>query len=385
VSRAAPQTSPAPPSAAPVLALCAAAGAVFLVAFAVSVSQFPYQPGFDDAEHVAAALVWRDELRLDASGPFVRVPLWQMLLGTLFHLARPLVVIPALQIACVLASLAAYGVFVRHAQRTTPIPLPALATPLLAFVLAPQTLLYARHPVNELWIGALCAWVLALGVTRPRGAWLASGLAVGAAAMTKLSMGLLVLPALVFAWRGDTEQRRRRLAGVALGAALVTGPCIALHEVQRGELPLDTTSAYTLGEYMPDAWMRLGDHAERQRAGMQSFRRQLAEDPLGFTGAAFERLVRWLRRPASADFALFVRGFPKRSVGLWEHTVLWSLLVLAVVGTTRSSAPIWTFVLALPVLCSVPLHVPFVPKILPIFPCLLLAPLGLARLLDRFR
>lgn len=389
MSRAAPQPPPAPgpqaPGAPPVLALCAAAGAIFLVAFALYAARFPYLPGFDDAEHVAAALVWRDELRLGTSGLFVRVPLWQVLLGTLFQLARPLLAIPALQVSCVLATLAACGVFVRHASRTTPISTAALVPPLLAFALAPQTLLYARHPVNELWIGALAAWVLALGVARPRGAWLASGLAVGAAAMTKLSMGLLLLPALIFAWRGDLLSRSRRLACVALGAALVMGPCVALHQLQRGQLPLDNTSAYTLGEYMPDAWIQLGDHAERQRAGMQSFRRQLTEDPLGFAGAAIKRLGRWLSRPASADFALFVPGFPKRAVGLWEHAILWSLLALAVAGTTRNTAPIWIFVLALPVLCSLPVHVPFVPKILPIFPGLLLAPLGLARLLARGR
>jgi hypothetical protein len=231
VSRAAPQPIPAPrqqaPDAPPVLALCAAAGAIFLVAFACYSARFRFLPGFDDAEHVAAALVWRDEWRLDTSGLFVRVPLWQVLLGTLFQLARPLLAIPALQVGCVLATLAACGVFVRHASRTTPISTAALAAPLLAFALAPQTLLYARHPVNELWIGALAAWILALGVARPRGAWLASGLAVGAAAMTKLSMGLLLLPALIFAWRGDAPGRHRRLACVALGAALVTGPCVA--------------------------------------------------------------------------------------------------------------------------------------------------------------
>jgi 4-amino-4-deoxy-L-arabinose transferase-like glycosyltransferase len=365
------------------LALCGGAAVLFLVVFTAYTSQVPYQPGFDDAEHVAAGLHWRDTQQLGTQGLFVRVPLWQVLLGTLFHLARPLVAIPALQVICVFATLAACAVFVRHAARTTPIPKLALAVPLLAFALAPQTLLYARHPVNELWIGALAAWVLALGVAQPRGAWLASGLAVGAAAMTKLSMGLLLLPALIFAWRSDSAGRSRRLACVALGAALVAGPCVALHAVQRSGQPLDNTSAYSLGEFMPDAWLQLGDPAERQRAGMASFRRQVSGDPLGYAGGALTRLGRWITRPATSDFALFVPGFPKGAVGLWEHTILLGLLALAVVGTTARTAPIWLFVVALPILCSVPVHVPFVPKLLPVFPCLLLAPVGLARLLER--
>lgn len=363
--------------------LCAGAFVLFLGAFALLSSQTPFRSGFDDAEHVAAALVWRDEWRLDTSGLFVRVPLWQVLLGTLFHAARPLVAIPLLQSACVMATLLACGVFVRHAARDAPLTPLALGLPLSAFALSPQALLYARHPVNELWIGALAAWVLALGVARPGPGWLASGLAVGAAAMTKLSMGLLAAPALFFAWRGDVAGRPRRLAGVALGTALVVAPCLALHHGQRGGLPLDNTSAYTLGEFMPEAWLALGDHRERRDAGMQSFRRQLAEDPLGFSAGAAQRLWRWLSRPATADFALFVPGFPTRAIGLWEHSLLLALLGLAALGTTRETAPIWIFVLALPLLCSLPVHVPFVPKILPVFPCLLLAPLGLARLLAR--
>lgn len=389
MSRAAPQPASAPrpegPGAPPVLALCAGGAALFLVAFTAYASQFAYQPGFDDAEHVAAGLRWRDELSLGTSGLFVRVPLWQVLLGTLFFVARPLVAIPALQIACVFATFGACAVFVRHVSRTTSISWVALGVPLVAFALAPQTLLYARHPVNELWIGALAAWVLALGIAQPRGAWLTSGLAVGAAAMTKLSMGLLLLPALIFAWRGETQGRRRRLALVALGAALVTGPCVVLHQAQRPGQPLDNTSAYSLGEYMPEAWLELGDANQRRAAGMRSFTSRLRSDPLGYSGATLARLGRWLSRPASADFALFTPGFPRSAVGLWEHSILLGLIVLAIVGTSATTAPIWIFIVALPILCSVPVHVPFVPKILPVFTCLLLAPLGLARLLARER
>ena len=74
-------------------------------------------------------------------------------------------------------------------------------------------------------------------------------------------------------------------------------------------------------------------------------------------------------------------GFPAGTVGFWEHAVLWSLVLLAAFGTTTRTAPIWIFLAAIPVLCAFPVHVPFTPKIVPIFPCLLLAPLGLARVL----
>lgn len=363
------------------LALGAASGGAFLAGFGVWVSHSSFYPGFDDLEHLRAALVWRDTLRLDDAGPFVRVPLWQVLLGTLFLLLRPGLAIALLQCASVLASIAACLYFVRRSCARSALPLAALAVPLFAFALSPQTLLYARHAVNEPWLGALAAWVLALGATRPRGAPLGLGLASGAAAMTKLSMGVLLVPALLFAWRGAPERRVARLAQLALGAALVVGPCLGLHAAQRAHLPVDNTSAYSLGEYTPQQWLALGDARERQRAGMASFRRQLGGDPLGYAQDALHRLARWLTRPATADFALFVPGFPKAAVGLWEQAVLWGLLVLALAGTTRATAPIWIFIAALPLLCAFPVHVPFVPKILPVFPCLLLAPLGLARLL----
>jgi hypothetical protein len=96
---------------------------------------------------------------------------------------------------------------------------------------------------------------------------------------------------------------------------------------------------------------------------------------------AFRRLALWLARPASADFALFVPGFPTAVVGVWEHAVFWGLLGLAALGTTRASTPIWIFMLAVPLACAFPPHVPFVPKLMPLFPALLLAPQGVLRLL----
>ena len=116
---------------------------------------------------------------------------------------------------------------------------------------------------------------------------------------------------------------------------------------------------------------------------MASFRAELTRDPVGYAGAAARRLTRWITRPATADFALFVPGFSPGPFGIWEHAVLWSLVLLAALGTTTRTAPIWIFLAAIPVLCAFPVHVPFTPKIIPIFPCLLLAPLGLARVLRR--
>jgi len=363
----------------PIVALGVTAAAVFLAAFATHLELVPAAPGFDDLEHLQAAIVWQQEGRLQADGIFVRVPLWTVLLGTLSRLFRPGTAIAFVQAACVLATLALALAFARRASAERALPLAAVAAPLLVFASSPQVVLYARHAVNELWIGALAAAVLAIGAARPRGAALALGLACGAAAMTKLSMGLLAVPAAIFAWRGDPQRRAVRLAQLALGAALVVIPLLTLHAVQRPGLPLDNTSAFTLGEYTPREWIALGDPLERRDAAMASFRAQLAGDPLGYAGNALRRLARWITRPATADFALFVPGFPSGPYGIWEHAVLWSLVLLAALGTTARTAPIWIFLAAIPVLCSFPVHVPFTPKIIPIFPCLLLAPLGLAR------
>lgn len=366
------------------MALGVAAAALFLAAFAAHVELMPAAvPGFDDLEHLQAAIVWQQEGRLQADGIFVRVPLWTVLLGTLSRLLRPGTAIAFVQAACVLATLALALAFARRASAERALPLAAVAAPLLVFASSPQVVLYARHAVNELWIGALAAGVLAIGAARPRGGALALGLVCGAAAMTKLSMGLLAVPAAIFAWRGDPQRRAVRLALLALGAALVVIPLAALHAVQRPGLPLDNTSAFTLGEYTPREWVALGDPLERRDAAMASFRAHLAGDPLGYAGDAVRRLARWITRPATADFELFVPGFPKWPFGIWEHAVLWSLVLLAAFGTTTRTAPIWIFVAALPVLCAFPAHVPFTPKIIPIFPCLLLAPLGLARVLRK--
>ena len=42
---------------------------------------------------------------------------------------------------------------------------------------------------------------------------------------------------------------------------------------------------------------------------------------------------------------------------------------------------IWIFILAVPLACAFPPHVPFVPKLMPLFPALWLAPHGVLRLL----
>jgi len=365
----------------PLVALGVAAAALFLAGFATRVGLMPVLPGFDDLEHLRAAVAWQQAGRLEDDGLFVRVPLWPVLLGTLSQVFRPGTAVAFVQITCVLATLALALAFARRASAERALPLTVVAAPVLIFASSPQVVLYAGHAVNELWIGALAAGVLFLGATRPRGGALALGLACGAAAMTKLSMGLLALPAGAFAWRGEPRRRALRLAQLALGAALVAVPLLALHAAQRPGLPLDNTSAFTLGEYTPQEWLVLGDPLERRDAAMASFRAELTRDPVGYAGAAARRLTRWITRPATADFALFMPGFPKRAFGIWEHAVLGSLLVLAALGTTRRTAPIWIFLVAIPVLCAFPVHVPFTPKIIPIFPCLLLAPLGLARAL----
>ena len=365
----------------PLTALGVAASALFLAAFAIHVWLLPIAPGFDDFEHLQAAMAWQQEGRLQSDGVFVRVPLWPVLLGTPAHLLRPGTAVAFVQIACVLATLALALAFARRASAERALPLAAVAAPILLFASSPQVVLYARHAVNELWIGALAAGVLFLAAAPARGGPLALGLASGAAAMTKLSMGLLAVPAAAFAWRGGPHRRAARLAQLALGAALVAVPLVALHATQRPGLPLDNTSAFTLSEYTPQEWIALGDPLERREAGMARFRAALTRDPLGYASAVAKRLTRWITRPATTDFALFMPKFPARAFGLWEHAVLGILVVLAVLGTTARTAPIWIFLAALPILCAFPAHVPFTPKIIPVFPCLLLAPLGLSRAL----
>jgi len=362
-------------------ALGGLAAALFLAAFAGLISATPFRPGFDDVEHLTAALHWRDHLRLDAAGPFVRVPLWQVLLGTLFRWLPPGLAVALLQCTAVLVAIA---LCLRHLGRLpAPRPLPLLAAaPVFAFALSPQALLYARHPVNEPWVGLLAMGVLYLGVSAGRGRALGMGLLCGTAVMTKLMAGALLLPAAVFAWRGvPREGRARALALLALGAAVAAGPLAALHALQRPGAPLDDTSAFTLSRYTPQQWVALGPPTERQRAGLAEFREHFGSDPAGYLAGAGRRLARWLARPATADFALFVPGFPTAAVGAWEHAVFWSLMGLAALGTTAASAPIWLFLAAVPLACAFPPHVPFVPKLIPLFPALLLAPQGVLRLL----
>jgi hypothetical protein len=361
-------------------ALGLAAGALFLAAFATLISATPYHPGFDDAEHLTAALHWRAHLRLDPGGPFVRVPLWQVLLGTLFAWLPPGLAVALLQCGIVLAAIA---LCLRGLQRLpAPRPLPWLAAaPVFAFALSPQALLYARHPVNEPWVGLLAMGVLYLGVFGGRGRAFGMGLLCGAAVMTKLMAGALLLPAAVFAWRAPRERRIRAVALLALGAAVAAGPFLALHALQRPGAPLDDTSAFTLSRYTPRQWVALGPPAERQRAGMAEFRAHFGADPAGYLAGAARRLALWLARPAAADFALFVPGFPTAAVGAWEHVVFFGLLGLAAFGTTAASAPIWLFLLAVALACAFPPHVPFVPKLVPLYPALLLAPQGVLRLL----
>jgi hypothetical protein len=357
------------------------AGALFLTAFAVLISTTSFHLGFDDAEHVTAALHWRDHLRLETGGPFVRVPLWQVLLGTLFAWLPPGLAVALFQCAVVLVAIA---LAVRHLARLPePRPLPLLAAaPVFAFALSPQVLLYGRHPVNEPWVGLLAMGVLYLGTGSARGRAFGMGLLCGAAAMTKLMAGALLVPAAVFAWRGKPRERRvGALALLSLGAAVAAGPFAALHAVQRPGAPLDDTSAFTLSRYTPRQWVALGPAAARQRAGMAEFREHLGSDPAGYLAGAAGRLGLWLARPATADFALFVPGFPTAAVGAWEHAVFFALLGLAALGTTAASAPIWIFLVAVALACAFPPHMPFVPKLIPVFPALLLAPQGVLRLL----
>lgn len=365
------------------LAAFALAVAAFLGAWAVLVATLAYHPGFDDGEHLRAALLWAGEGRLDAQGIFVRVPLFAVLLGTLFHALEPLKALFAFQLAVVAAALA---LFFRHARLAAG---PAGATPAsLATVLllawSPLVLLYTRHAVNELFIGLLAMGVLTLGLhpVRGRAVWL--GLLCGAAGMTKLMALALVAPALIFLLRGLPGRRAAgEAARFAAGLAAVVVPLVTLHLVQRPGLPLDTTSAFNLSGYDANEWVALGGPLERYHAGLAHWRESLTGDPLGYAAGVGRRLARWTLRPATADFAYYYPDFPTGPVGIWEQVSLAALLLLAAVGTTRASAPIWLFHAAVLASSVLPMHVPFTPKVMLVFPSLLLAPAGVDRLLGR--
>lgn len=340
-------------------------------------SHYPWRRGFDDFDHIPAALRWAKELRLSDDSLFLRVPFWPMLLGTFFRIFGVTAGLLLVQAGVVFGTLVIY--FRYTASLRSRVHPAMIYLPPAVFLLSPQVLLYSRHAVNEPFIGLLAATVLLVGreVSSRRGFGL--GILCGVATMSKIASAALIVPAVVMLLHSRLGTvRARALVGLVLGMTLVLAPLVTLHIAQRGWVVIDTTSAYNLSRYDAREWWELGDHMERYRAGMADFRDAFSGDPVGYLRGFIERLNRWILRPSSADFALFYKDYPHGLLRAWDTVVLWTLGLAALLGTDRRNASIWVFILAMVVGCTFPRHTPYSPKVTLIYPFLLLAPYGLA-------
>lgn len=363
-------------------ALSLALLAPYLLGRAWIASTWPHHRGFDDFDHIPAALEWASHFRLTSDGLFLRVPLWHVLLGSFFLVFGVQTGLFVLQAGILWTTLFAYLMYVERALGREARGL--LLLPPLAFALSPQSLLYGRHAVNEPFVGLLSVAVIVAGATAFRGRAVVLGLLCGAGAMTKTIAAALLIPALTYLLaRPGPESRLRALAGLAGGIAAVVVPFVALHVVQRGPVLMDTTAAYTLSTFEPRQWVAQGDHMARHAAGMKAWRADITGDPAGYLAGFAERFATWWWRPGSSDFAYFYRDYPHSILRAWDHVVLYSLLLLAAVGTCRRDLSMWAFLAVIAVGCTFPRQTPYSPKLILVYPTLLLAAAGLVRLVDR--
>jgi hypothetical protein len=357
------------------------AATAFLVCHLLIVSHYPYRQGFDDFDHIPAAIQWSEHQSLSDDGLFLRVPFWPMLLGTVYHVFAPRVhaAILVLQAAIILATIGCCLVFV-HKELGASMQMVCFF-PILLFSISPQTLLYARHAVNEPFIGLLAVLIMLVGTAGYGKKPLLLGVLCGMAWMTKIISVLLALPALGYiGYRKGVKRALRDVLIFLLGMALIAVPLYALHFSQRGSVRMDTTSAFNLSSYTPQEWLALGDHAARYSAGIQDWRETFWASPTAYLEGFLGRLVHWVERPSSADFAHFYADYPHRLIQLWDQVVLLTLLILAVIGTRKRHALIWTFPIAIALGSTFPQHTPFSTKVILIYPAVLLAPLGLQRI-----
>jgi hypothetical protein len=353
-----------------------------LVAFAVYAlarvwisHEVPWRRAFDDGFFIPETIRWLRGGHLGEDATFARVPLWHLLLGAHYTVFRTHA-LPVLQGWIVLASIAVYAAWV--GPRATRVRW----LPLLVFVLSPQILLYSRQSVNELWIGLLTMGVMLLGDRGGARAALPMGVLVGLAACTKPAAGLTGLVALGYALR-DPSPRAPALARLAAGTALVALPLLGYAVWLRGDLLVDNTTAFNLSGMTVEAWRALPDAAARQAEGMARFREVFAAEPLGYLVAAGGRAVDWLVRPSSLDFGRFYQGYPIAWVGAADAAAFAILGLLALVGTTRRNAVVWLLVAGWTAACAFPLFTPRSPKVVLLFPLLLLAERGVARIEER--
>ena len=360
--------------------------AIHIAALAAVYALSPWRPAFDDAFHIPDGIRWMQEATLPADGLFLRAPLWPIVLGTHFSAFGVRTGLFLLQAWIVLASIVGFLAYSERAKgarssgRTRGSIYPWVI-PLGLFAISPQLVLYSRHAVNELWIGLLAVGVMLLGqrLNGPRAA--AMGAAVAAAGMTKIVGFSLIAPALCTL--ALLPKSRLRFAGLfALGFVAIAGPLYALHVSQHGTWLLDNTGAYQLSNFTLREWRQIDGAEPRYAAGLASGWDFMRADPGGYLASFLNRSVLWIARPSSADFASFFPNYPHTLVRVADGFVFLSLGLLAAMGTTRRNAPIWLFVLAIWLASSFPLHTPYTPKLILLFPWLLLAPGGITRLLD---
>ena len=369
-------------SGGPLLVAVAVPFLVYAIALALVSALFPYRPALDDNEWLYLAHSVAERGQLAADGVFMRVPLWQLMLGSLVGWAGDRASVLGLQAVAVL------GAFVLLARRR----LPDVATSGsarwhhsamwvgLLFAVSPQLVLYSRHAATELWIGLFAMAVVSIGERSDsfdvRRAGLL-GLVIGAATMTKLAAAVLALPALLYLWHArERLPALHGLAAAAAGFAVVVVPLVVLTVVQRG-LPLDDTSAFNLGPLDIEAWEAAGGSAARSALSMQAFGDLFASDPLGYLIGIAGRAVDWFAWPSSLDLRVWIPEYPPLSVELLDQGVFFSVVTLAILGTTRRSWPAWIFPVALWMACSLGQKTPHSPKVAILFPLLLLAPAGL--------
>jgi len=144
---------PSAASAGRRLALSVALLAPYLFGRAWIASTWPYQQGFDDFDHIPAALEWAQHQRLTRDGLFLRVPLWHILLGSFFLVFGTTAGLFVLQASIVWGTLLAYLTYVERVLHRDAWGI--LLLPPLVFVSSPQVLLYGRHAVNEPFLGLL--------------------------------------------------------------------------------------------------------------------------------------------------------------------------------------------------------------------------------------
>jgi len=166
------------------------------------------------------------------------------------------------------------------------------------------------------------------------------------------------------------------LAGFA-GVAL---PLLALHVHQHGIWLLDNTGAYQLSVFTLREWRSFDGPEARHAAGMSSFVELIRNEPLLYLRDFAGRSIEWLLHPSSADFASFFPGYPGWPLRVLDEFVFAAFGILAVIGTRRGDAAIWSFVVVVWLASTFPTHTPYTPKLMLLFPWLLLAPAGLAKL-----